>query len=85
MELCGKLHAPAAVPPKKEPWYPLDKRLSGPKSCSGRGGEEKNPKLNVQQNSTGDEFSTETAECYKELSTIRVSFHISGLDSLRVI
>jgi hypothetical protein len=26
----------------KSPWYPLDRRLGGPQSCSGRGGEEKN-------------------------------------------
>jgi len=26
----------------KSPWYPLDRRLDGPQSCSGRGGEEKN-------------------------------------------
>jgi hypothetical protein len=42
MEVSGQLHAPAALPPGKEPRYPLDRRLGGPKSCSGRGGEEKN-------------------------------------------
>jgi hypothetical protein len=26
----------------RSPWYPLDKRLDGPESQSGRGGEEKN-------------------------------------------
>jgi hypothetical protein len=26
----------------KSPWYPLDRRLDGPQSRSGRGGEEKN-------------------------------------------
>jgi hypothetical protein len=36
MELSGQLHAPAALPPGKEPWYPLDKRLGGPQSPSGR-------------------------------------------------
>jgi hypothetical protein len=40
MELTGQLHAPAALPPWK--YYPLDKRLRGPQSQSGRGGEEKN-------------------------------------------
>jgi len=29
---------------EKSPWYPLDRRLDGPKSCSGHGGEEKNSK-----------------------------------------
>jgi hypothetical protein len=28
----------------KSPWYPLDRRLGGPQSRSGRGGEEKNLK-----------------------------------------
>jgi hypothetical protein len=42
MEVSGQLHAPAALPPGKSPWYPLDRRLCGPQSRSGRGGEEKN-------------------------------------------
>jgi hypothetical protein len=42
MEVCGQLHALAALPPGKEPWYPLDKRLSGHKCLSGHGGEEEN-------------------------------------------
>jgi hypothetical protein len=42
MEVSGQLHAPAALPPGKSPWYPLDRRLGGPQSRSGRGGEEKN-------------------------------------------
>jgi hypothetical protein len=29
-------------PQGKSPWYPLDRRLGGPQSCSGHGGEEKN-------------------------------------------
>jgi hypothetical protein len=31
-------------PQGKNPWYALDRRLSGPQSRSGRGGEEKNSK-----------------------------------------
>jgi hypothetical protein len=42
MEVSGQLHAPATVPPGKEPLEPLDRRLGGPQSRSGRGGEEKN-------------------------------------------
>jgi hypothetical protein len=30
------------MPQGKSPQYPLDRRLGGPQSCSGRGGEEKN-------------------------------------------
>jgi hypothetical protein len=32
-------------PQEKSPWYPLDRRLGGPQSQSGRGGEEKNFRL----------------------------------------
>jgi hypothetical protein len=42
MEVSGQLHAPTALLPGKEPWYPLDRGLGGPQSRSGRGGEEKN-------------------------------------------
>jgi hypothetical protein len=35
----NKLHAPASLPPEKEPQYPLDRRLGGPKSRSARYGE----------------------------------------------
>jgi hypothetical protein len=43
MEVSGQLHALAALPPGKSPWYPLDRRrLGGPQSRSGHGGEEKN-------------------------------------------
>jgi hypothetical protein len=36
MEMSGQLHAPAALPPGKEPRYPLDRTLGGPQSRSGR-------------------------------------------------
>jgi hypothetical protein len=42
MEASGQLHALAALPPGKEPQYPLDRRLGGLQSWSGRGGEAKN-------------------------------------------
>jgi hypothetical protein len=42
MEVSGQLDVPAALPQGKSPWYPLDSRLGGPQSRSGRGGEEKN-------------------------------------------
>jgi hypothetical protein len=42
MEVSGKLHAPAALSPGKEPLVPLDRRLSERQSRSGHGGEEKN-------------------------------------------
>jgi hypothetical protein len=45
MEVSGQLHAPAALPQRKSPWYPLDRRLGGPQNRSERGGEEKNSQL----------------------------------------
>jgi hypothetical protein len=42
MEVSGKLHAPATLPPGKEPVYTLDSRLGGLQSRSGRGGDGKN-------------------------------------------
>jgi len=38
MEASGKLHAPAALPPMKDQWYPLNSRLDRPESLSGRFG-----------------------------------------------
>jgi hypothetical protein len=42
MEVSGQLHAPAALPQGNHPRYPLDRRLSGSQSLSGRFGEETN-------------------------------------------
>jgi hypothetical protein len=42
MEASGQHHAPAALPQGKSPYYPLDRRLGGPQSRSGRSSEEKN-------------------------------------------
>jgi hypothetical protein len=42
MEVSGQFHAPAALPEVKSPWYPLDRRLGGPQSRSGDGGEQEN-------------------------------------------
>jgi hypothetical protein len=41
MEVSGQLHAPAALPKGKSPWYPLHRRLGGLQKSSERGGEEK--------------------------------------------
>jgi hypothetical protein len=42
MEMSVQLHVPAALPPEKSPWSPLDRRLGGPERQSGCNGEEKN-------------------------------------------
>jgi hypothetical protein len=50
MDVSGQIHAPAALPQVKSPWYLLDRRLCGPRSRSGRGGEEINshPPLEIE-------------------------------------
>jgi hypothetical protein len=50
MEVSGQLHAPAALPPGKSPWYPLDRSLGGPQSRSGRGGFRKIPSTRWESN-----------------------------------
>jgi len=45
MEVSGQLHAPAALSPGNSPRYPLDRRMGGPQSRPGRGGQDKNPSL----------------------------------------
>jgi hypothetical protein len=42
MEVSGQLHTRPLYPQAKSPCYPLHRRLGGPQSRSGRGGEEKN-------------------------------------------
>jgi hypothetical protein len=41
MDVSSQLHASAALAKGKSPWYPLDRRLDGPKCRPGRSGEEK--------------------------------------------
>jgi hypothetical protein len=54
MEASGQPNAPAALPQGKSPWYPLDRRLGGPQSRSGRGVKEKNsqPLLGLEPRSS---------------------------------
>jgi hypothetical protein len=42
MEVRGQLHTRPLYPQGNSSWYPVDRRLGGPQSRSGRGGEEKN-------------------------------------------
>jgi hypothetical protein len=42
MELSGQIHVPATLLQGKSLWHPLNRRLRGPQSRSGLGGEEKN-------------------------------------------
>jgi hypothetical protein len=55
MEVSCQLQAPADLPQQKSPWYPLNRRLGGPQSRSGRGDEipsprrESNPRTPIVQ------------------------------------
>jgi hypothetical protein len=50
MEVSGQLHALATLLPGKSHCYPLDRRLGGPQSFCGRGGEEKIPSPRRESN-----------------------------------
>jgi len=38
MDMSSQLHAPAALLPGKQLQYPMDRKLGGPQSRSGKGG-----------------------------------------------
>jgi hypothetical protein len=52
-------------PQRKSPWYPLDRKLGGPQSRFGRGGEEKNYKYKYI-------YYKNTGHCLKEIASITV-------------
>jgi hypothetical protein len=64
----GQLHSPAALPPGKEPRYPLDKRLSGPQSRSRRCGEEKSSLPGIERRFSGHQLCN--LEILTELSRL---------------
>jgi hypothetical protein len=52
MEVSGQLHALAALPWRKSPWYPLNRRLGGLQNQSRCSGEEKKI-LHSRESNTG--------------------------------
>jgi hypothetical protein len=44
MQASSQLHAPATLPPKQRPQYPLNRTLGGPQSRSGCSGEDTSPR-----------------------------------------
>jgi hypothetical protein len=50
LDVSGELHAPAAWPQGNSPWYPLDRRLGGPQSRSGRRAEEEDSQPHRESN-----------------------------------
>jgi hypothetical protein len=65
MEVSGQLHTPAALPQGKSPWYPLDRRLGGPQSRSGRGVKEKNSQSRRESNPKTT-IVQPVAQCYTD-------------------
>jgi hypothetical protein len=49
MEVSGQLHVAATLPQEKSPWYPLGRKLGGPRSRSGHGSEENNIKMDLEK------------------------------------
>jgi hypothetical protein len=45
VEVSGKLHVPADLPPGKDHRYPLDRKVGGPQSLCGCGGNNLNKSL----------------------------------------
>jgi hypothetical protein len=50
MEVSGQFHAPAALLSGEKTLYALNRRLGGPQSRSGHGGEEKNSQPHRESN-----------------------------------
>jgi hypothetical protein len=78
MEVSGQLYAPAALPQGKSPWYPLDRRLGGPQSRYGRGGEEKNSQpsqahSNIILTSTPNSFEWSLQFRFSDENFVRIS------------
>jgi hypothetical protein len=69
MPVSGQPHAPAALPPRKEPYYPLDRRLGGLQSRSGRGGEEKNSNLPHRESNPRTPIVQPVAQRYTDWTT----------------
>jgi hypothetical protein len=81
MEVSGQLHAPAVLPPGKDSWYPLDRRLGGPQSRSGRGGE--NIPSPLRKSNPRTPIVQPVAQCYcykcQLILDTRVYPEVSGL------
>jgi hypothetical protein len=73
----GQLHAPVALPAGKEPRYTLDRRLGGPQSRSGRGGEEKNSHSLPVIQPVAQRYTTELSRLFIKIITkpILVKLH----------
>jgi hypothetical protein len=65
MGVSGQRHAPAALYPRgKNPRYPLDRRLGGPQSRSGRRGQKKNlPLSGIEPRSPDCPARSQTLYC----------------------
>jgi hypothetical protein len=69
MEVSGQLHAPAGLTAGKEPLYPLDRRVGGPQSRSGRSGEEKNSQPPSRESNPRTPIVQPVAQRYTDWAT----------------
>jgi hypothetical protein len=70
----GQLHAPAALPPVKEPQYPLDRSLGGLQSRSEGGAEEK-----ISQHPPGLEPQNSVQPVARPIITVRLQVAVAQL------
>jgi hypothetical protein len=71
-----------ALPPGKEPRYPLDRRLGGPQSRSGRRGEKKNlPLSGIEPRSPDRPARSQTLYCLRYRGSLDLSYISKHLPS----
>jgi hypothetical protein len=76
MEVSGRLHIPATLPPGKEPWYPLDRRLGGPQNRSAQHEEEKNFAPTGTRTPNPRSFIQPAASCYTDWAIAALILHL---------
>jgi hypothetical protein len=84
MEVSGQLHASAALPPGKDPRYPLDRRLGGPQNRSERGGEEKNSQPPARIEPDNPDLPIRIPVLYRLILTIFISKTFNSCPSFKV-
>jgi hypothetical protein len=84
MQVSGQLQAPAALPPGKDPLVSLDRRLGGPQSRSGRGGEEKNSQPRRESNPRTP-IVQPVAQCYTDwaITALNLMFFLTKTCNLK--
>jgi hypothetical protein len=82
MEVSGQLHTLTNLAPGKEPLVPLDRKLGGPQSRSGHGGEERNSQSQPGLEYPNIQIAMKTLNLALDLLTFLVP---SSLDEIIVL